>query len=89
MGGYINRLRKSGAWKVCPECGRKFFVNECESWAYRRYTSQKGLGGIKYFCKWSCLVKYDREYEEAKKKKRSETATLAHKKRKEKEKDDL
>ena len=82
MGGYINRLRKIGAWKACPECGRKFFVNECDSWAYRRYTSQKGLGGVKYFCKWSCLVKYDREYEEKKKQQRSENAKKAYEKRK-------
>lgn len=70
-------------WKTCPECGHQFFVGDVECWVYKRYVSVDGNSHLRYFCKWSCLRKFDQRYEENKKKKRSETATLAHKKRKE------
>lgn len=69
-------------WKECPECGKPFPVGDVGSYAFKRYISENGKSHIAYFCKWSCLRKFDKHYEEAKKKKRSETATLAYKKRK-------
>ena len=75
----------SGAWKTCPSCGKLFYVTDCERWAYKRNVSEKGNGEVKHFCKWSCLLKFDREYEEAKRRKRSESAKEQHKRQKQKE----
>lgn len=69
-------------WKKCPECGKPFLVGDVGNYAYKRYISVNGCSHVAYFCKWSCLRKFDQRYEETKKKKRSETATLAYKKRK-------
>ena len=57
---------RGGADKVCPQCGRKFFVPDVERWAYKRSISEKGKNAVHHFCKWSCLLAFDKEYEEKK-----------------------
>ena len=42
--------------KRCLVCGKKYFVEILELWAYKRSTA----AGTKYFCSWRCLREYDR-----------------------------
>ena len=67
-----------GVEKICSECGKKIFVRDPGPWTYKR--------GVKYFCKWSCLTKYDREKREEKEKRRAETLERMRKYRAEKAK---
>ena len=69
-------------WKICKECGHKFFVSDVDHWVYKRYVSENGISHMAYFCKWSCLRTFDKRYEAEKKKKHSEAATRGHKTRK-------
>lgn len=55
---------KSGYWveKECPMCGKKFLIVDINTYAYKRtVTSQYGNPITGYFCKYSCMTKYDRE----------------------------
>lgn len=42
----------------CPACDRLFMVPDPSAWAYKR----KPGCNILYFCKWSCVRKWDREH---------------------------
>lgn len=77
-------MSQGGGWKNCPECGKLFFVPEA-TWVYRRYVADKDGGKLTYFCKYSCLLKFDTRYEEEKKRKKKLAAIKGHKKRKEKQ----
>lgn len=44
--------------RKCPVCGRFFIMHDAEQWAYKRKPGDTWL----YFCRWSCLRKYDREH---------------------------
>lgn len=46
--------------RTCPVCGKRFVPAPYH--CYRR--------GSKWFCVWSCMLKYDREQEEKKKMKK-------------------
>ena len=63
-----------GAWKTCPQCQKLFFVTDCERWVYKRTVTNKDGGKLKHFCKYSCMRKFDKEYEERKSKQRKEAA---------------
>lgn len=39
--------------RKCPVCGKNFYLNDAERWGYKI--------GTKFFCRWSCLRKYERE----------------------------
>lgn len=67
-----------GSWKTCPECGKLFFVNDAEAWVYKRSAVVDGESRVRHFCKWSCMLKFDKRYEEEKQKNRSESAKRAH-----------
>lgn len=57
-----------GTWKNCAECGKKFFVLDCELWAYKRTVTMKPGSdcNIVFFCKYSCKRKFDKKYDEMK-----------------------
>lgn len=52
-------IKLESHYRKCAMCGKEFFVPDFSSYAYKR-----GLN--KYFCKWSCLRKYDAEKENKK-----------------------
>ena len=49
----------------CATCGKEMFVPVANMWAYKR-GYYLGEGSTKYFCKWSCMRKFEKEYEEKK-----------------------
>ena len=57
---------RGGAYKTCPNCGRTFFCTDVDRWAYKRSVSKGGSAVVRHFCKWSCLLAFDKEYEEKK-----------------------
>lgn len=69
---------QGGGWKECPECGKQFFCTGPE-WAYKRPVSVDGKSTIWYFHTYSCLLKFDKEYEKKKQKRRKESAIQQHK----------
>lgn len=58
---------RGGAWKKCKYCGKEFFVNDLDKWAYKRYSRSDENSSRMYFHTWSCLRKFDAD-KEAKKK---------------------
>lgn len=44
--------------RKCPVCGSMFIMPSMESWAYKR----KPGNSMIYFCKYSCLRKWDKEH---------------------------
>ena len=67
--GYSGALWR-GVEKICPVCGRRFFVGDQEGYAYKRswYHTEKGVRNqwVMYFCRWSCMRKWDKQQEEEK-----------------------
>lgn len=53
----------TGVYKVCPVCGKAFYICEPEIWAYKLTTHRKKVREIVYFNKYSCKKKYEDEYE--------------------------
>ena len=51
-----------GVYKTCPVCGKVFFVQEAEKWAYYRwgYTPTRAKYKV-HICSWHCLRQWDRE----------------------------
>lgn len=50
-------------WKNCPVCGGLFYVNS-KDWAFKRQVmTGKNSSELMYFCKWSCLQKFNIPYE--------------------------
>lgn len=47
----------------CGECGKQIFIPVIGYWVYKR-TDRSEDGGMRYFCGWNCMRKYDRELEE-------------------------
>lgn len=62
----------------CPVCGKKFFVQFTDLWAYRRGHGKKNS---KYICSWSCLRQYDKDHEKVKEESVLTKVTLADKKK--------
>ena len=50
-----------GAYKNCPTCGKEFFVPQLDDWVFKRYRRDK-TKELMYFCKWSCVRKWDAEH---------------------------
>ena len=72
----------SGAWKKCPQCGKQYYVNDCQTWVYKRSVSEnKDHAKILYFCRYSCMRAYEREYEALKAKRRMERAKKEYERR--------
>lgn len=44
-------------YEKCPNCGKDFLILDKNTWAYKRCD---GLGGKRYFCKWSCVRAWDK-----------------------------
>lgn len=63
------------ATRICGECGEAF---ECSmDTRYHRLAYEDGKNRILYFCRWSCLSRYDKKIEEVEEKRaiaRSEAA---------------
>lgn len=53
-----------GTHKVCPICGRNFFIGDPESWAFKMDVTVKRHRTLKYFCRYSCKRKFEKEHEE-------------------------
>ena len=87
MAGWYFRDR--GAYYSCPTCGKSFYILEPDMWVYKMNPTLKpGIQTLLYFCKYSCLTKYQDEYEKQLKVRRHEAAVL-RKKGKLKERKDL
>ena len=57
----------NGVYRVCPVCGKAFFVTDPEIWVYKKeiqMRDKKAKTRIEYFDSYTCKRKYDREYEE-------------------------
>lgn len=48
--------------QTCPVCGKRF-VRYNDAWAYKIGTS---YSGVKFFCSWKCLRRYERTHPQAK-----------------------
>lgn len=49
----------------CYECGKIFYPPVREEWVFKRYVpraSRDSRDRTIYFCSWSCLRKYEREF---------------------------
>lgn len=49
----------------CFRCGKAFYPEKREIWAYQRYAykvDRTGSEKRRFFCSWRCLRAYDREY---------------------------
>ena len=55
----------------CATCGKQIFIPVVSMWAYKK-NDNYNYGAVKYFCRWSCLRKFEKEYEEKKTKKKAE-----------------
>ena len=44
-----------GVYKVCPTCGKEFYIPNLDEWVFKRH----GKNNYRFFCKWSCLRKFD------------------------------
>ena len=54
----------TGAYKVCPVCGKTFFC-EPEYWVYKREDNHSAKHQKRYFCcSWKCLRLYDAQHEQ-------------------------
>ena len=49
--------------KICPECGKGFFVNLPEQWVYKRTIGNT----VRHFCSWKCVRAFDKKTGERKK----------------------
>ncbi len=43
--------------KICPECGKPFFVQHSDLWTYKRREGPR----IKFFCTYTCVRAYDKK----------------------------
>lgn len=48
--------------KICPECGKGFFVNLPEQWVYKRTIGNT----VRHFCSWKCVRAFDKKIGERK-----------------------
>ena len=49
----------------CYRCGKEFYPEIKENWAYQRYAykgERVGQETRRFFCSWGCMRAYDREY---------------------------
>lgn len=65
-----------GAFRTCPQCGKRFYVSELGAWAYKRYlpgtaASNYGKNQRVWFCSWHCVREFDRETEGKRKHRRT------------------
>lgn len=57
-------MNESG-YRKCPVCKKKFWIYDCETWAYKR--KKYGGGGFDYFCSWHCMREDEHRHEKPKK----------------------
>lgn len=58
-----NKTGKTLGMKVCPICGKDFFVPDSDVWAYRRCNSERSKASqYKFFCSWTCFRQYEKEH---------------------------
>lgn len=56
----------NGVYRVCPVCGKAFFITDPEIWVYKREIQMRDMKvktRIEYFDRYSCKRKFDRQYE--------------------------
>ena len=54
------RIVYGGAYRICPTCGKTFYIIDLDYWAYAIWKNM-GTGGKKIeFCSWGCLRKYEK-----------------------------
>lgn len=66
---------------LCPQCGKQFIVWDRATWRYRKEIK----GYQRFFCRWSCLCKYNKEVAERESKRKKAFGE----RRKKKEKPDV
>ena len=63
-----------GIYKVCPVCGKAFYVCEPELWVYKmEIHARSERERLVYFNKYSCKRKYEKDYEARKAKRKAES----------------
>lgn len=50
-------MRFDDHWKVCPVCNKGHYILDPDVYVYKRPSKD----GMLYFCKWSCMRKWDKE----------------------------
>lgn len=50
------------AHSKCHTCGKTFYIPDKNQYVYKRDEVKDGRFLREYFCSWSCLCKYDKEY---------------------------
>ena len=59
-----------GEERICDKCGKRFYIPLVSLWTYKTISfdkKKKEAGKIKYFCKYTCMTAWQREYEAMKK----------------------
>ena len=49
--------------RTCPVCGKLHYPPDLNSYAYKRVVKRGRETLTLYFCKWSCLRKWEKEHE--------------------------
>lgn len=57
--------------KVCPVCGKEFYPDDCELYAYKMAVSVNGVSSLHYFCRYNHMRLYQKEYEARKRRDRA------------------
>lgn len=59
----MNDIRYNPPTKVCSCCGKEFICNDPKTYVYKHYRiNNRGISKLHYFCKWSCLRKWEKEH---------------------------
>ena len=75
----------SEGYKICPVCGKKFFVPDFDIWVFKRSANENFRHSeVLYFNKYECKNKYDKKYEEELHRRKVEAAKKGHENRKRK-----
>lgn len=71
-----------GGYRNCDCCGKEFFINSLGDYAFKRVLKAGNTNKTAYFCKYSCMKKFDDQYEKETIKRREEAQKRAWRKRK-------
>lgn len=58
----VNEFKDRGAYKVCANCGKVFYVISPELWVYRHDGHLRGEDKVTYLCSWHCLRAHQQAY---------------------------
>lgn len=47
--------------KICPQCGRMFYVTNPIDWVYKSCYRKNGHDEVMFLCRWSCYRSFERE----------------------------